>query len=366
VKLECTRKEFAEALGLAASASSNRTALPILQTIKLEASGTTVRLLGCDGDMWAERTILANVEAEGAVCIQTRVLQQLVGMMPDGPLRLSQEGTSVRMTSAGSDYKLMALPADDFPEPPEISGASELTLTMSQFRESVDSVAFAVADDNSRPVLTGVLFSYDGSVLTLVATDYHRLAVRRIEQNGIGSNVSAIVPEKALKAIKALPIADGESVTVQFDENRLGVDAGSAKVVSQLLNGAFPNWERVVPGEHTRTWTVQRDEMIENISRALVLASDNANRVKFAGHGDQVVISARSEEKGEAKEEVAIIGQNGDIEIAFNGRYIVDALKAMKGDGIRAEMTESIRPAVFRPVDEDIDQFCVIMPMALN
>jgi len=347
-------------------ATSARTSLPILMTLYLEAGESSLRLLGCDGEIWAERTILANVSKPGTVCVNYQILQQLVSTLPDGPITLSLENTTLLMTQGQSEWKLMALPGDDFPQPPEVQSAAELRLTIGEFRGLVDGVAYAVADDQARPVLTGVLFVYDGSVLTLVATDTHRLAVRRLERDGIGSNINAVVPEKALKAIKNLPISDDEEVVVKFDETRLGVDAGQAKVVSQLLMGAYPNWERVVPAEHTRIWTVDRDELISNVNRAMILARDNANRIRFKGAGEQIVIMARSDEKGEAREEVAIISQNGDLEIAFNGRYVLDALKAMKAQGVRAEMTEPARPAVFRPVDESDQQYCVIMPMALS
>lgn len=347
-------------------ATSARTSLPILMTLYLEAGESSLRLLGCDGEIWAERTILANVTKPGTVCVNYQILQQLVSTLPDGAITLSLENTTLLMTQGQSEWKLMALPGDDFPQPPEVQAAAELRLTIGEFRGLVDGVAYAVADDQARPVLTGVLFVYDGNVLTLVATDTHRLAVRRLERDGIGSNINAVVPEKALKAIKNLPIGDDEEVVVKFDETRLGVDAGQAKVVSQLLMGAYPNWERVVPAEHTRIWTVDRDELISNVNRAMILARDNANRIRFKGSGEQIVIMARSDEKGEAREEVAIISQNGDLEIAFNGRYVLDALKAMKAQGVRAEMTEPARPAVFRPVDESDQQYCVIMPMALS
>lgn len=366
MKLECSRKDFADALSLAGQATSVRTSLPILMTILLEADSSSVRVLGCDGEMWAERKILANVTEQGSVCISYAVLQALIASLPDGQISFELVSGTLVLRHGQSEWKLTALPAQDFPLPLEVSGSAELRMPMGELRASVDGVAYAVADDNSRPVLTGVLFTYDGAILTLVATDTHRLAVVRLERDGIGSSVNAIVPEKALKAIKSLPIADDEEVVVKFDENRLGVDAGTASVVAQLLSGAYPNWERVIPSEHTRTWTIDRDELINNVNRAMILAKDNANRVRFTGNSDMVVIGARSEDKGEAKEEVPIISSNGDIEIAFNGRYVLDALKAMKTDGIRAEMTEPARPAVFRPLDGGEQQLCVIMPMALG
>lgn len=366
MKFECSRKDFADALALAGAASSARSTLAILMCILIEASGSTVRLLGCDNEMWAERKLTANVEASGAVCVQTQVLQAIVSALPEGTLRFELENGQLVMEFGQSQWRLAALPAEEFPEIPPFTGQAELRLPMKELREAVDSVAFAVSEDHSRAVLTGVLFRYDGHELTLVSTDAHRLAVVKRSKDGIGSSVDAIVPEKALKAIKSLPLADGDDVVIQFDETRLAVDSGNAQVVSQLLSGVFPNWERVVPSEFTRTWKFDRQELIDNVNRAMILAKDSANRVRFSGQPEVVVITARSEDKGEAREEVASVNSNGEIDIAFNGRYVLDALKSMRSDGVRAELTESNRPAVFRPLEEDDEHYCVIMPMALH
>jgi len=366
MKLECSRKDLLDALNLAATASSVRTAMPILQTLKLTAADSGLTLLGCDSEMWAQRSILANVEEPGAVCVSASLIRDLVSKLGDGRVTLSLENSNLFLRTANSEWRMLALPAEDFPDIPSTEVANSLKLKMSEFRDAVDAVAYAVADDYTRPVLTGVLFNYDGTKLTLVATDTHRLAVLHLEKPGIGSEINAVVPEKALKAIKQLPIADDEEIEVAFDETRLSVDVGSGKVVSQLLMGQYPNWRRVVPAETTRTWKLDRGELVDNINRAMILAKDNANRIRFKGHGEQVLISARSEDKGEAKEEVAVVAQNGDIEIAFNGKYVLEALSAMKCDGIRTEMTEASFPAIFKPLEGDDSQFCVIMPMALG
>jgi DNA polymerase-3 subunit beta len=219
--------------------------------------------------------------------------------------------------------------------------------------------------DLHRAILTGVQFIYDGKVLTLVATDTHRLAVRQIQLEGLGANLSAVVPARALNAIERLPVGDEAEITIRFGVGRLGVDSGGAKIVAQLITGAFPNWERVVPSEWTRTWQAEVDQMKELVDRTMILARDSANRVRFKGDGDLVIISARSEDKGEAKEELPIVTNNGDVEIAFNGKYVLDALKAIKDQGVKIEMTESTRPAVFRPAEDGAGYFCVVMPMAL-
>jgi len=292
-------------------------------------------------------------------------LSDIVATLPDGDIELSTlEMAAVLLRQGASEYRLPSLDAEDFPEPPTFGGEGELKLNMGVLRKAVDSVIYAVTPEQHRAVLTGVLFSYNGKTLTMVATDTLRLAVRQIEQDGIGTSINAIVPEKALKAIKSLPIPDDNDVEIKFGGGRLGVESGGAQVVSQLLMGTYPNWERVVPAETTRTWSLEVDQLGEKVKRTMILAKDNANRVRFKGTGDQLLIAARSDEKGEAKEEVTMISSNGDVEIAFNGRYVQDAIGAMEGPGVRIEMTENSRPAIFRPTDEP-GYFCVIMPMAL-
>lgn len=365
MKIDCPRKELFEALSTANAAASGRSPMPILQNLKLDAGDAGVRILGCDGEMWVERQVACMVEDGGSICVQSKLLNDLVGTLPDGDVLLQTSETQGMLLKQGaSEYRMLTLDPTDFPEPPAFGGDTELAIRMGDFREAVDSVIFAVSTDNHRPVLTGVLFSYDGNELTLVATDTHRLAVRKISQPGGGASFSAVIPDRALKAIKSLPVGDDQVITISFGGGRLGVEAGGARVVSQLLNGPYPNWERVVPSESTRTWQVEVDQLEEKVKRVMILARDNANRVRMTGNGDNLLLSARSEEKGEAKEEVPMIPSNGDVEIAFNGKFVQDALQPIKGPGVRVEMTESSRPAIFRPA-EDEGYFCVIMPMAL-
>ncbi len=366
MKVTVSRKEFSDALLLAASASSTRSSLPVLASIRMQAEGSSLSLLGCDGEMWAESACPAKVDQEGSICVPRQLLIEIVGSLPDGEMVVELEGTSLFIRHSHSEFKMLAMPADDFPPIPEVGADSEMTLPFGEFRKAVNSVYFACSDDTSRPVLTGVLFNYDGETLTLVATDTHRLAVHKVHRSGIGSQLNVVVPEKALKAIRQLPLGDDENITVRFDDARLAVDTGNSKIASQLLNGQYPNWERVVPQEHTRLWTLDRSEFQDNLRRAMILAKDNANRVKFTGEGDMVVISARSEDKGEAKEEVACVSKNGDLKIAFNGQDGMGALAAMDGEGVVAEMTEPSRPAVLRPTEGGEDHFCVVMPMAVD
>lgn len=369
MKLDCPRKELYDAVSTANAAASRSTPNPFLQNLKLEADAAeqTLRVLGCDGEMWVERQIPCMVADGGAICVQARLLVDILASLPDGDLQLFlADGQGLMLKQGASEYRLVTLDASDFPEAPDYSGEAQLTLPMKTLRDAVDSVLYAVSNDTHRPILTGVYFRYDSKVLTLVATDTHRLAVRRIEQEGFGAEIDLVIPEKALKIIKALPLADAETVTLHFGSGRLGVNTAGTKVISQILAGVYPPWERVVPVEFTRSWTVEIDQLTEKVKRVMIYARDNANRVRFSGIGNEIRLSAKSEEKGEAKEEVPMVATGGDLDIAFNGRYVLDALEAMPGPGVRIEMTESSRSAVFRPADDGDSYFCVIMPMALS
>lgn len=365
MKFDCSRKDLAEAMALVGHAISTRSALPVLMCVQLTAEGAQATLLACDGEMWVERRIPANVSVPGSTCVQGKLLGDLVSQLAEGTLTLEEEGTSLCVRQDGSDWRIMSLPAQEFPPVPPVEEQSKLRLGIGELRDSIARVAYAVAGDGAREVLTGVMFTYDGNKLTLVATDTHRLAVTKLERDGLGSDVTAVVPEKALRSLRDLPLADDETIEVVFSDRRLSVDAGPARVVSQLLDGNFPAWERVVPTEFTRSWMFQRDDMANVVKRAIILAKDSAYRVRFSGKPDQIVLSAQSTDKGEAKEEVPAVSKNGDVDIAFNARYVLDALAAMKSTDVRAEMTEPSRAAVFRPAEGGDDQFCVIMPMAI-
>lgn len=365
MRVDCPRKELFEAVSAANAAASGRSPIAILQNLKLDGDETGMRVLGCDGEMWVERRVACMVEEPGAVCVPSKLMNDLVSNLPDGDIQLQTSDTQGMLLKQGaSEYRVLTHEPSDFPEPPSFGGEGELTLKMGVFKDAVDSVLFAVSTDSHRPILTGVLFQYDGTTLTLVATDTHRLAVRRVAQEGIGSNVTAVVPERALRAMKNMPIGDDEDITIRFGGGRLGVDSSGARIISQLLAGTYPNWERVVPSEFTRAWRVEADQLVERVKRVLILARDNAFRIRMSGTGDQLLLTARSDERGEAKEQVTMLPQNGDIEIAFNGNFIRDALSGIKGPGVRIEMTENSRAAVFRPTDDDT-YLCVIMPMAL-
>lgn len=366
MKVTISRKNLVDALNVAGAAVPTRTTMPILSNVKISAQSGTVDFLCCDGEMWASHSVPANVDTDGEICVPHKLLSEIASSQPDGDLTLSVSETSALLSRSGAEWKLSTLRADEFPSPPETQAAYHLRLGFGELSDAIEGVQYAASDDPARPILQGVLFKWDEDALTLVSTDTHRLAYQKLAKPGLGSSHLAVVPSKALKAIQALPIEPATEITIAFDDNRMTIEVGACKVVSQLLSGQFPNWEKVIPQEPTRFWTFERDEFLEHVRRAMILARDNGNRIVFAGNGDSVSVTARSEDRGSSEESIACVNQSADITIAFNGRYLTDAITHLPGEGVKAEMSEPTRPVLLRSTDPNKDRLCVLMPMAIE
>jgi DNA polymerase-3 subunit beta len=225
----------------------------------------------------------------------------------------------------------------------------------------VESVEFAVAREEVRPTLTGIRMEYDGTNLRLVSTDTHRLAVRDAEIGGGGEPASAIVPLKAIHLLQKLPAS--ENFTLQLGAHRAAFLGENASLVTQLIEGQYPNYQRVIPQEYTRRWVLMVEEFRDALRRAYLIAKSNANKVYLRTEGEKLVITAQGD-AGEAKEAVDLVREGDDLEIAFNAKYLLDVLDVLESEGVAVELTEALRPAVFKPADRT-DYLCVIMPMAL-
>ena len=226
----------------------------------------------------------------------------------------------------------------------------------------VGSVKFAVASHDWNVILTGIRMEFEGGVLRLVATDTHRLAVRtaRID-SGAGEPTAAIVPLKAIQLVQKIPA--GETITLQLGQHRAAFLGENAAVYTQLIEGQYPNYQRVIPQESTRQWTLMTQDFRNALRRAYLVARSNSNKVYLRTDGEKLVISARGD-VGEATERVDLVRVGDDLEIAFNARYLLDVMEVVKSVGVVMELTEALRPAVVKPAELD-DYLCVIMPMAL-
>jgi DNA polymerase-3 subunit beta len=370
MKLQCNRKQFDDALGVVAGAASARASLPILSHVYIEAQSDTVRLIGSDLEQWVECRIPALVGEDGATTLPARLLTELVGSLGGEDIHIeSGERHQAVLTSGDSRYQLMGLPAEEYPPIPELESNTQLSVPVSLLRDMVKSVGFAVAPKALNATLTGIRMEFDGDTLRLVATDTHRLAVRtaRID-SGAGEPTAAIVPLKAIQLVQKIPA--GETITLQLGQHRAAFLGENAAVYTQLIEGHYPNYQRVIPQEFTRHWTLMTQDFRNALRRAHLIAKNNStdghktytSKVYLRTDGEKLVITAQGS-IGEATERVNLVREGDDLEIAFNAKYLLDVLDVLESEHVAVELTESLRPAVFKPADET-DYLYVVMPMS--
>ena len=383
LKADCPRKSLLEAVQTVGHAVSGRSSLPILSHILIQSEESGLRLIATDLELGIScRIPEAGIQEIGALTAPARTLTEVLANLPDkSDVALSVDKShTVRVHCERSDYKILGLPAEEYPKLPEVKDAAGFSVPQKVLREMIRHTLFAVSTDEARAILTGVFMVFDGETLKFVATDTHRLAVKTaVIKDGRGSQ-NAIVPARALTELtRLLTDAEGD-VAVTLSTNQVQFDLpgeNNVQIVSRLIEGQFPNYQRVIPAAHQKKLTIPTQPLLRAVRRASIVARENANRVIFRTEDDKLVLTAESQSVGNAHEEVEIGREGDDVEIAFNAKYLLDVLSVVDAESVHLELTEALKPGVLRPVptptkdgdsnalDLAPDYLCVLMPMQI-
>lgn len=372
LKAVCGRKELYEAVQTVGHAVSGRTSLPILNHILIEAEGDSLRLTATDLELGISLSLPgAQVDSAGGLTAPSKLLTELLGALPEGTVTMSVDPThAVRLNCDRSDYKILGLPADEYPKLPEVKNENGFTIPQKLMRDMIKKTIFAVSPDEARAILTGILIALDGDTIKFVSTDTHRLAVRTASVSNARGTQNAIVPARAMNELmRILSDEDGDvEVTMSANQIRFVTPQGIT-VISRLIEGQFPNYERVIPTQHEKKLTLQTVSFQRAVRRAAIVARNNANRVILKTLDDRLAIRAESNMEGTAYEEVEVARDGDDLEIAFNAKYLQDVVGVLDEEGFTLDLTEPLKPGVARPVPEDAsspgDYLCVLMPMQI-
>ncbi len=376
------RKELFEGIQTVGKAVATRSSLPILTHIRIAAKEGRVSMMATDLEMWMEHTLPGvGITEDGAATAPARNFTELLAAMPDADVSVTveDETNTLHLRCLKANYKLLGLSADEFPLLPQVKEESRFVIDREILKEAIKQTIFATSTDETRAILTGVLVVFQGDSLRLVATDTHRLAVRDCPVKEGSGSASAIVPSRAMNELLRIIGNDEGEVVVTLSSNQIQFQIEDAKgddkdselgskttLISRLIEGQFPNYERVIPAQATKTLTVERAPLASAVKRAAIVARDSASRVvlRTTEDGDRLTITAESGSVGNAYEEVEVArtGDDSPVEIAFNAKYLADVLNVLDTEGLHIELTEPLRPGVIRPTD-DADYLCVLMPM---
>lgn len=366
MKVICARKDLYEGVQTAARAVSTRTSLPILGHLLIKTEEDKLRIAATDLEIGMECVVPATVQEEGSMTALARVLVEILGALPETDVELSvDESHTVALKCGTSDYSILGLPPEEFPILPEVREEVSAKVDREVLRNAIRKTAFAISPDESRAILTGILMQVTDAGLKLVSTDSHRLCLHDCQLIESQGAVNAIVPGRALNELtRIVPESEGE-IAISVSSSQIKFQVDDTILVSRLIDGQFPNYEKVVPTTFTKKLTIPADQFLQSVKRVAIVARDNSNRTIMQTENGKLIVTAESGNIGKAHEEVEVIKEGDDLKMAFNARYLLDFLNVVETEAIDMELTGEVSQALMKPQGQE-DYLYVLMPMQVS
>jgi len=376
MKVTCTQAELARGLGIVGRAVAARSPLPITANVLIASEDGRLKLSATNLEITMTCWIDATVEEEGAITIPQRLLADFVNTLPNDRISLTVPPRSrhTRLECARNEASIGGLDAEDFPPAPQIKDGVSVSLDAKGLHKAIQQTVFAAATDDSRPVLTGVDTKFEGSLLTLAASDGFRLSVFKLPLGeSVDDTTEIVIPAKALNEISRLLGDEDEPVTLRTNAAKTQVlfKLKNVEMVAQLIQGTFPNFSQLIPPSSSSKAVADVSEFLRETRTAAVFARDGSGIVRLVvtpGEGlttGRVTISARAEEVGDNEGSIDAAVEGEGVKIAFNGKYLREVLQALDEGMLALETTGPSAQGVFRP-ETGKNYTHVIMPMVIG
>ncbi|EPY03083.1 DNA polymerase III subunit beta [Magnetospirillum fulvum] len=370
MKLTIERAALLKSLAHVQSVVERRTTIPILSNVKLEGRSGRLSLNATDMDLDIAETVPADVSQPGATTAPAHTFYDIVRKLPEGSqveIEFKPDDGQMTLRSGRSKFSLACLPVEDFPV---LSGGEfpfSFTLTSAELKALIDRTRFAISTEETRYYLNGIYFhaaaGADGAMLRAVATDGHRLARAEVTlPDGAAGMPGVIIPRKTVAEIrKLIEETDGE-ITVSLSETKLKFAFSDAELTSKLIDGTFPDYERVIPTDNDKVLDVDCKSFAQAVDRVSAISTEKSRAIKLSIERGTATLSASSPESGSAVEEIEANYDSTPLEIGFNSRYLLDILAQVEGETARFAMADAASPTVVREV-ADSSAIYVLMPM---
>ncbi len=359
------RADFLAELSPMQGIVERRTTIPVLSHILLSANSDRLHLASTDLDVSLTSWCEAKVEGEGGIAVQARKFLEIIRSLVGDEVQLVLEDERRLSIVAGkSRFKINGLAPDDFPTLPTVGEEQKIELPFGELKRMIGKIIFAVSTEESRFQLNGALFKLKDGAAEIVATDGHRLALVENEIEGSREGDGVLVPRKALQELQRFE--DDGNVTFCRGEHHLSFNLGKRELICRMLEGTFPDYERVIAKDNDKRAKFQRKALGEAIHRVSLLTGDRARAVKLRMSPDQLVVSAANPDLGEAVEEVGCEYQGEEFHVGMNPDYLSQFLAALDTDQVELELKDENTQCIGHPVDgKDRRYLCVIMPMRI-
>lgn len=362
MKFVCAKETLVESIAIVQKSIATRTPLPILEGILIEA-GEKVKLTGYDLETGIECVVPADVSEEGSIVINSRMFGEIARKLPENTVAIETgPNNTVTIDCGASRFTIKCMAAENYPKLPLVEESDRISIPQKLLRDMIRQTIFAVSTDESRPILNGCFIKCEDQVVEMVAIDGFRLALRRSEVGTGVRNMTFIVPGKALnEAARILENVD-DPVDVYSSQNHILFDTGEVKLVSRLIQGDYMNYRSFIPTAAETTIVLSTQTFLSAMERAsLIITSDDRRfPVRLTTENDENLVISATTDVGAMREEIPVSLLGTRIDIDFNPRYFLDALKVIEDEEISVVFNGSLGPCVIRPVEENRFAYLVL------
>ncbi|MFH1837404.1 MAG: DNA polymerase III subunit beta [Candidatus Omnitrophota bacterium] len=365
MEIKTVKESLLEGIQIVQNAVSQKTSLPILSNVLLDAENDFLTLTATDLDIGISSKISVSMEEPGAITVPARKFFDIIKALPDGNevILSTRKNNFMNIRSGKSQFKIIGLPKEEFPQLPAFKNKDAVTIEQKTLKEMFNLTDFAISRDDSRFILTGIYFSIKGDKLKLVATDGRRLAIseKTLPKKTLVDK-TIVIPIKAVQEVKRMLMDEGD-VEIKFNENQVSFSIDKSFVLSRLIEGEYPNYKKVIPERTGEEVKIGRGEFLDAARRASIFTDQDSMAIKLSIKKKKMIISKNTPYLGETKEEIDIdYTGNNEIEIGFNPRYLMDVLKNLSDEEISFEINGANKPGVLRKGDE---YTYVVLPMQI-
>jgi DNA polymerase-3 subunit beta len=346
--------------------------IPILANVLLEANGAEVKMLATDLEVGLRSRCTATVSKGGSLTLPAKKLYEIIKALPETDVRIEEDKGGVKVAADRFDSRMQTLPREDFPTLPDAPDTVSATLPRESLRTMIEKTQFAITGEDTRYFLNGALFLLRGDSMALVSTDGHRLAYISVARENVkGSKPDdenrVILPRKTLLELGRL-LAEGGEGDIRYErgENHLFFSVGDRLLISRMIDGQFPAFERVIPKNNDKHVEFDRDRLTSAVKRVALLSNERSRAVKFQIDKGKVEIASSSPEFGEAKEVLMVDYAAAPVTICFNAQYVLDFLAVVETESVSLDFKDEMSQAVLKPLGaQGYEYTYVIMPMRI-
>lgn len=345
-------------INIVQKAVPSKTTLPILEGILFMAKNGKLTLTSTDLELSIETTIDVDVIEQGSLVVSSRIIGEIARKLPDSDVEIEKKENFIYIKSENSQFKILELNQEEFPQLPSVSKDEGFSISCFTLKEMIKQTIFSVSNDEIRPILTGALMEVQENKFTMVALDGFRMAVKCCEILN-DTNIKAVIPGKTLQELGKLLNDSEDKVNIFISKNQILFQTEDTTIISRLLEGEFINYNQLIPEEYKIKIRLEREKLLDSCERAALFARDSNNTILFEINDDIMNIRSNSE-SGDVHEELQIIKEGEDLEIAFNPRYFIEALKVINTDEITVEFTTNVSPSIIKTVKDNSFLYLVL------